>query len=402
MNRIKEIIKCYNENAIVRRVNVVLVYIFLFNVIFFPNDTFNIKIISLFLLLVLNFWSTPLKNKIDYLVFFFGLIVPTFTIVLSIIITKSFINNIKLGYPAVILLLYLVVKKFNINFEKVFFIMLEILAYIEVIVFILHISGVLRMRTNPMVLWYGKTNNALYGEGKYATFGSLFYIKSACLLFVYEAYCIEKRKYFSLVITCIALFATGTRANVFLMLALLYICCIIVQKNNKIRVCIILSSLVAIIVGLFGAGLYRYILAIFEKKSFDDAVRSGHLSSLIKYWKSDIVRFIIGSGYESEFYSIGVNAMVRDIELSYFNLLRQVGIIPFMAMMGMYALPIVYVAKNKIKSKKIVCITMGYIMYLILGAVDPFLYNSTAVTLVLYMYYICFDTHYIENLENKL
>ena len=98
MNRIKEIIKCYNENAIVRRVNVVLVYIFLFNVIFFPNDTFNIKIISLFLLLVLNFWSTPLKNKIDYLVFFFGLIVPTFTIVLSIIITKSFINNIKLYY----------------------------------------------------------------------------------------------------------------------------------------------------------------------------------------------------------------------------------------------------------------------------------------------------------------
>ena len=35
MNRIKEIIKCYNENAIVRRVNVVLVYIFLFNVIKF-------------------------------------------------------------------------------------------------------------------------------------------------------------------------------------------------------------------------------------------------------------------------------------------------------------------------------------------------------------------------------
>ena len=42
----------------------------------------------------------------------------------------------------------------------------------------------------------------------------------------------------------------------------------------------------------------------------------------------------------------------------------------------------------------------GYIMYLTISIFDPFLYNSTAITLVLFMYWICFGSTKENVLDN--
>jgi len=133
-------------------------------------------------------------------------------------------------------------------------------------------------------------------------------------------------------------------------------------------------------------GLIEKLLDVFARKSTGDETRYGHLVGVIEFWESHPINFIIGSGFTSKFFSYGVNDYVSNIELSYWNLLRQVGIIAFSGMMVMYIYPIKLLLKKK-KHKEMV---IAYIIYLIIAYTNPFLYSSTGMLITLYMYYLCY------------
>lgn len=365
-----------------------LFFVLVFNVLLLPNDTFNIKMMSLFLLLCISVVNIRIEYKYELLIFLCGLILPVITIMMSIIETGEIYGNISYGYVGTILLLYFSIKRYKVDLVRIFIICATILAIVEFLVFILNITNVVNLFSNPIALWFEKTNNALMGEGlEHTVFGSLFYIKSASVLLILEAYSISKKNYFLLIITCIGLFCTGTRANVFLMIFVLVIFFIKMIDNIQLKILSMFILLIGVMYVLFGTTVLNGIEEIFVRKSGDDSIRNGHLISLISYWRTHFPEFLMGAGYTGRFFSSGVNEYVSQIELSYLNILFQIGIfwsIPFYALL---VYPFLKIKKMNESSYKIEqALIMGYFCYLLVCVVDPFLYNSTGIFVILLTY----------------
>ena len=365
-----------------------LFFIFVFNVVLLPNDTFNIKIISLFPLLCISVLNIRIQYRYEFLIFVCGLILPAITILMSILETGKLLENITYGYVGFILLLYFSVKKYDIDLVRMFLICATILAFLECVIFVLNLTNVVPLLSNPLVLWYSKTNNALLGLGsEHTVFGIIFYIKSASVLLILEAYSLAKRNYILLFVSCIGLFCTGTRANVFLMIFVLLFFFIRMIDNMQLKILALGVLIIGIMYALVGTDVLNMIEEIFERKSSDDSVRGGHVTGLIKYWFEHPLELIAGAGYTGSFYSNGSNAYVNQIELSYLNILFQIGIIGVMPFYALLAYPFLKIKRfigTDYRLKK--SLMMGYFCYLLVCAMDPFLYNSTGITVVLLTY----------------
>lgn len=90
------------------------------------------------------------------------------------------------------------------------------------------------------------------------------------------------------------------------------------------------------IVLLVGAAImyvagYGYVGGFVTSKlspaSASTAIKVGHIESILNLMSSNIVTFLFGMGVGSSFYSIGVNKVVINVEVSHFNLMRQFGVI---------------------------------------------------------------------------
>ena len=78
--------------------------------------------------------------------------------------------------------------------------------------------------------------------------------------------------------------------------------------------------------------------------------------------------------------------MMPIVEVSYWNLLRQVGLVPFLAFMTMYIYPVV----KLIKENRHWAYAAAFIGYLAICYNDPLLYSTTGNTVLLFMYCLCF------------
>ena len=86
----------------------------------------------------------------------------------------------------------------------------------------------------------------------------------------------------------------------------------------------------------------------------------------------------------SSFYNIAYNSYTVLVELSYWNLLRQLGLFLFVLAMYMFLKPLFSVAKNK--NTRV--LSFGYISYLIVAYTNPLLYSSTGFCALLIMLYL--------------
>lgn len=375
-----------NWRSIKHVLNNVLFYVFLFNTIFIPNDTFNLKIISFGMLLVLNCGMILCtKTKLDRAIVCFGAVLTTYNILFSALMTRNFIANLMRGYPGYILLLYPVIKRDIPNFFKVFMNMLKLLAVVTVVMAVLDFTNILEMYDNSLLVWYNHSANAMVGKGDELPLGYMIFFKTSPLLFVCLLDCLKNRKYIFVIITAVAIFLSGTRANIIMTLIAVVVYFCFLHPKRKVRYwAIILTGLAAVII-LIDGRVIEFFADMFERKGVSDAIRTGHLDGIFAYWKASPLRMFIGSGYSAEFYSFGTNEMTSNIELSYWNLLRQVGLIPFCLMMIMYLYPIVYLLKRKSGHAYV----LAYIIYLIISYTNPFLYSSTGILMLLFMFHCC-------------
>jgi hypothetical protein len=251
----------------------------------------------------------------------------------------------------------------------------------------LDVIGILDIYNNPILMWFYYSNNAMIGKGSHVTFYYLIFFKTSPLLFLSLFYCLKNKKYFSALINCIAIFFSGTRANVFILVACLIFYFIFLQPNKTFRHISIILCIFALVYILIDRSIINYIVDIFERKSSSDLVRNGHLLGIFKYWSTNQLNFLVGSGFSSEFYSYGVGEYVSNIELSYWNLLRQVGLLPFIVIFCIYLYPLVSLSKDKNNY----WIIISYVAYLIIAYTNPFLYSSTGVTLLLFLYFKMFS-----------
>ncbi|HIV63658.1 MAG TPA: oligosaccharide repeat unit polymerase, partial [Firmicutes bacterium] len=363
---------------------------YLFNVVFLPNDNFNLKIISLILLYVINITCFLSLNGADEkLIFYCGFVLTCITIFCSIVNTGVVLNNIKMGYPGYILLLYLIIKKRKLSFKKYFCFILSLMAVFVCLMGLLDIIQIIDLNDNPILLWLVETENAMVGKGSHLPIYYMIFLKTSPLLFILLFYSLRDKHYWLSILAIIALVLSGTRANIFILLIALSIYFIFVQKRLYKK---ILAVFILLLVFLFMAlNNFDLIIDIFVRKSSSDDVRSGHLQGILEVWNQDPLSLIVGSGYSAEFYSYGRNALVSNIELSYWNLLRQVGLICFIPMLYMYIYPLYrLILRHKYTE------TLPYLCYLIIAYTNPFLYSSTGITLLVFEYIEAFNANRIK------
>ena len=374
-------------------INKILIYVYLFNTIFIPYDNFGFKKLSFILLVVLNIdvviKELSQKNN-GYTVLLFSIVLPLYTIFNSVVITGNVIGNFLSGYTGMILLLYCVIKRFKIDFIRPFIYLLIILALFMDISAIIDLIGFQSVYANPILQWMHKTSNGNIGKGARYVLGYYLFIKTSPMLLIALGYLMQKKRYFISVAVLFALILSGTRANAALGVLTFGICIFLVEKNKFKRIVMILviSSFLGYI--LFGQDLLAKFLSYFVSKAGSDEIRSLTLPSIFATWSKRPLSFISGQGYSSEFFNMGRMAWSSDCELSYWNLLRRVGVFCFILFMYCYAEPIIRLSKKRVAF----AVTFSYIAYLAGCYVNPLLYTSTGVTVLLFMYVFVWENVY--------
>ena len=368
-------------------INLFLLWIYVFNTVFIPYDDFMLKKISYVLLLILNMREIIngcRLTKENLVIILFGIMLPLYTIIKSAIITHEFLSNFMSGYTGMILLLYFVINKYKINFIHILNLCLFALSLLICISAFLDLIGVISVLSNPILQWLYDTSNANIGKGTQYISGYYIFIKTSPMLLVGLGYHIQNKKYVSAIIFTFALILSGTRANAILAILVFGIGLLVRERTIKrqyLMFLIVISIGVVVLVGT--SGVDRFI-EFNASKSSSDMVRERTVPSIIKSWKDNPLSFITGQGYSGEFYNYGRKTFNADSELSYWNLLRRVGIFCFVLIIGCYLYPI---WSNR-KSKNMYSIVFAYIAYLVGCYVNPLLYTSTGVTVLLYM--LCF------------
>lgn len=397
----------YTKFASIRRkINVILLFLFVLNALFVPADPFEIKKIAMFALLVLNCDSFfRLRTKDERWVFFVGVVLTSATILLSIIWTGNLVENISLGYVGYILLLYPIIRQYRIDFVKMVIHVITAMAYFIVIMGFLDLIGFISVYDNPYLMWLADSKNAMVGKGSHLPIGFAIFMKASPMIFLGIAYSFlnpksflapysfSKMKYVNAAVMCIAMVLSGTRANMFLCLFFVAFCTVYQIKNQTKRNTFIFAMAVLLLFFLGDGALFNSVVDMFIRKASSDAVRNDTLDSILCVWEKNPLSFFLGSGFSATFYNSGRGEYVSSVEISYWNLLRQVGLFMFVPMMAMYLYP----AMKMLKEQKNTLIILAYFAYLGVAYTNPLLYSSTGMALLLFMYCLCFSDIDYEN-----
>ena len=367
--------------------NLLLIWIYVFNAVFIPYDDFMLKKVSYILLVVFNIGEIIngcRLNKENIFITLFGGILPIYTIIKSAIITHDFAGNFASGYTGMIILLFFVIRKSKIDFISIMNSCLTALAVLICFSAFFDAIGLLPVLSNPILKWMYETSNANIGSGSIYLLGYYIFVKTSPMLLVGLGYQIQNRKYISTALYFVVLVLSGTRANASLAILVLGIGLMAKERTVKrkyIMLFIVICLGFILLIGMSGADKY---IKFSSTKVASDMVREETLPSIIKTWQADPLSFIVGQGYTGEFYNYGIKRFASDVELSYWNLLRRVGVICFFLMMVCYLYPIWKIRKDKNTHT----IITGYVAYLVGCYVNPLLYTSTGVTVLLYMFCI--------------
>lgn len=365
----------------------VLLFLFLISSIIIPSDNFQTKKISFILLILINIFifinikNTP-QNR--YLLFY-GIIYVVSIILISIFIRNGEVVSVVLrGYSGFMLLLYFIVIKHNINYEKMLLICLSIMAFIIMVSVILDFTKILSIFDNSLLMWLYNSGNAMLGRGANSSFYYLIFLKCSPLMLILLLYSLNKRKLLLAIITLLALIFSGTRANALVTVGVFVLYFFLCEKNKFVKYLAILSILFVIIA--YGNEIYDFLVKIFQKKASSDAVRSGHMESILDLFKSNPMALLWGTGLDSLIYSKGADAFVTTLEISYWDLLRQLGLIGFLPFMFFLFYPLLRLWDTNYR-----WLSIAYFGFLLISYTNPFLYGSTGYCIYIYVYLITFN-----------
>lgn len=382
--------KDINEKSLRGSFTSFFILLYLFNTIFIPYDTFLLKKISFVIIIVFNLdiiIQELLSGKKDVLtVFLFAIILPVYSIIKSVLMTGVLLDNINSGYTGMILLLFLVIRNQEIDFIKPFVFFLVSLSLFLIISALLDYFGVVQFYDNRIITWLHNTENANIGRESRYLLSYYFFVKTTPMLIVGLGYLLYKKHYLVSFIVLFALILSGTRANAVLGLAVFYLGFIFSIEDINNRVAIGVGTTIIFLFVFFGFGLFDKILYYFESKAGSDKVRTLTLSSILNEWKNNPISFFIGQGYSSSFFNTGRLEFTSDVELSYWNLLRRVGALNFILFMYCFVKPLFFFRENRDK----LAVLFSYFAFLMCCYIDPLLYTSTGVTVMLFIYCVVF------------
>ncbi|MCR5726954.1 MAG: hypothetical protein K6G24_05760 [Lachnospiraceae bacterium] len=369
-----------------------LLIIYTVNTVFFPQDTFHLKIVSLIALLVIGVrcWMV---TEVEKPILVFGLFLTAFTIIMSIVVTGDIVGNIRGGYMGFILLLWPIIKYYRIDFEKILMRIIVVMAWFIVALAMLDYFKIIPLVGNPVTEWFNSTDNGGITKLGDNIYNYWIFLKASPMLVIAMPYCYKKKSYINFLLVFAAMFFSGTRANQIISI-LGFASCIIFIKDETLKITVKVLFFILVFVAIINEGsLLAYFKEYFAKNSSGDAIRRATKEAIIASWREKPLSLFTGAGYTGAIFDPMRKEMMPIVEVSYWNLLRQVGLFPFIMMMGMFLYPLYRLVRDYRK----LAYAAAYLGYLAICYNDPLLYSSTGMTVLLFMYYTCFkDTQ-----ENK-
>lgn len=365
-----------------------LLYFFTFFVVFTPVDVFSMKKASLFLLLVLSVKYIELfpTDGLHKTISMFGFWLTTISILISSILTLDFVSNVVQGYMGWILLLFYLIEGKKIDFSIIFENVLVLLALFTVCSAILDFLGIIPMYSNGILNWMSELRIAYVGKQSKLATGYMIFVKTSPLLVLLLPAAYQKKKYITVVLCMTAILISGTRANIIIGFVVLTSAILFKMQKTLFEKLFLIVSITVIIYFIVDGGVFDVIGSMFDVKAEDDAVRKKILHNIISGFCSNPISFLIGSGFSSPFYNEARQGLSTLVELSYWNLLRQVGIFIFIPMLIGYLYP----AYRLIKIKDTRPIAIACLGYLLIAYTNPLLYSTTGILGLLYMFYLVY------------
>lgn len=364
------------------------------SMVFFAYDKYNIKI-AIFLLFVfanMGIILTKITDTGHYgMLTFMITVYPVFTVVVSTIMSGGDITNaIRAEYINLFLLLVFIIEEYQIDAQRVLFCALSVLVITILLIAGLDFLGIVDLYANPITRLTYSLMEGQITKSRYAIFYYVIFFNASPLLLFHFTYSLYKKKYLWTVLSFLAILFTGTRANIYIVIAIIPAYIFLITKNKSKKV---LLAIICVAIAVMGFGyMYEKIQVINYAKSSGDLIRANGVESLINCLNEDPFYWLFGMGHGTSYFSTGRMAFVNTSELSYLEMIRTVGItgtFPFLLFL--------FYPVKKIFWSKYRWILLPYGALLATSIVDPFLHTSTSFI----MYAIVYSTYYRVCSENS-
>ena len=333
------------------------------SMVFFAYDKYNIKI-AIFLLFVFANMGIILTKITD--IGRYGMLIFMITV-----------------YPVF-------TEGYQIDAQRVLFCALSVLVITILLIAGLDFLGIVDLYANPITRLTYSLMEGQITKSRYAIFYYVIFFNASPLLLFHFTYSLYKKKYLWTVLSFLAILFTGTRANIYIVIAIIPAYIFLITKNKSKKV---LLAIICVAIAVMGFGyMYEKIQVINYAKSSGDLIRANGVESLINCLNEEPFYWLFGMGHGTSYFSTGRMAFVNTSELSYLEMIRTVGItgtLPFLLFL--------FYPVKKIFWSKYRWILLPYGALLATSIVDPFLHTSTSFI----MYAIVYSTYYRVCSENS-
>ena len=349
--------------------------------IFDPADQiFNLKS-PLFLFLIIfgliDFINNGFLLNKKYFIFIllFGLIIPTYGILIG-----EFFDDHVFGFDGykylkaylfIFYSLFIIKSDLSVFSRKILLLYLIILSHLIIFIYIFYFIFE-QEYLNEIGIRYG---NFHVGRKEYASilFNTVYYTSSALLVYSLSELCQSVKlnfkfiNFYCLAITFIAMMITGLRN---LYIAIFMILFFYFGRNRK-------GILLVLIFILFIYFQYSDVIeAMLSFNNTSNSLKLSYLNDYFEIFKSPLY-FIMGQGLGVKFYSNGLEDYISISELTYFEIFRNYGFLVGSLLLFLIFFPAIYLYRKKYTS-----LLVGYLAYLYMCSLNPYLFSSNGILLI--------------------
>lgn len=363
--------------------------LFLMNCIIDPaNSLFHTKQITFFFALFANYKNLRFNNFpvfnfiIFYLAFFFS---TALMMIRNINFDSGFVNMYSTTF--LLLLIFFIDNekiKVDTGFNLSCFIIATLTIVLSLIIIKIPASAILVIENEKLkkIFMFAEHKRFLYWwiSGVFHRASPLLIIQLG-IIFRKFLSGHKKRNLFFTVYYLLAMFFTGTRANIFA--ALLVVGLIYIYNLYFVRRKVYITVFLCLIFMLF-AGIMLFLLLTVKNSSSD--MKDAHMISYNILFSEHPSYILFGQGPGAYFYDVGWKNFCTNTEMSYMELLRMFGIFFTVMIISLYCYPFIYFIKRQ--NLENFCISISYLAYLFIAGTNPLLIGPTGFLAFWYINYL--------------
>lgn len=216
----------------------------------------------------------------------------------------------------------------------------------------------------------------------------VYYCTAPCMICSLGFYCLKQlnhgqmKNLFFILVYSFALFISGARANILVVVLLLGGCfCLKLLKQKKIA-----RAFLLVLIASSFAITFLFMLAG-EKTDSSIKVKDLHKTSYMEIFSEHPYKtFFTGWGAGSEFYSKGFDEMTSTTELSFFETIRRYGFVStVLIFIFIWGRPIIYCFSNKMPLVYQLYLSIIIVSYIFVACTNPFLLGSIGFCSLIFM-----------------